>query len=330
MIVTEGFGIFDMQKAELHAHLNGCIPPQKTRDLVRKYSVHIPPGFDITRDLQVLKPVDSLSAYFKPWLILKHLPVGKECLAQMVDAAVETLVEDNVTYVEFRKSPFNICEINNISIDRALGWLSETLHQSSERHGIKANLIVSLSRDEFDSAKSTQLLRALKSCRRDGLVVGVDLSGDESIPIGPEVADFYRSAKDDLGLGVTIHAGETGGLDHIQWAVEECHADRIGHGLAAGACPRMLELLRRRDVCLEVSLISNLRTGIVRTPRAHPVMNFIASGVPFVLTSDNPQVHGSKLSDEYALFSAVTCREDLLSAMFLTQNAYSFADRGGN
>jgi adenosine deaminase len=315
-----------MERAELHAHLSGCIPPHKIRELVRKYNVAIPPDFDITRDLQVLKPVNSLPDYFKPWLVLKRLPVGKECLAEMVDAAVETLAQDGVTYVEFRKCLFNICEINNISLDEGVEWLSETLSQSSERHAIKANLVVSLQRSDFDLRKTRQLLSALKSRKKEGVIVGVDLCGDEDAPIEAGIAKFYRSAKDDLGLGVTIHAGEVGSLEHIRWAIEECHADRLGHALAAGRCPRTLEILRQKDICVEISLISNLRTGAIRTLALHPIFTFIRSKVPFVLCSDNPEVHHSRLSDEYALFNSLTSRHDLLKAMFSTQKRYCFAD----
>lgn len=318
--------MFGTEKAELHVHLNGCIPPQKIRELVRKNNVGIPSDFDINRDLQVLKPVNSLLDYFKPWLVLKRLPIGKECLAEMVDAAVGTLAKDGVTYVEFRKSPFNISEINNISIDEALEWLTETLSESSQRYAVKANLIVSLSRNDFDLKKTWKLLNALKPHKKGGVIVGVDLSGDENIPINAEVAKFYRLAKDDLGLGVTIHAGETGSLEHIRWAIEECDADRLGHALAAGRCQRTLEMIRERDICLEVSLISNLRTGTVKTLASHPVLSFISNSVPFVLSSDNPQVHKSSLSDEYTLFNRLTSRQDLLESMFSAQKTYCFAN----
>lgn len=319
-----------MEKAELHAHLNGCIPPDKIRELIRKHNVEIPPDFDIDRDLQILEPVSSLLEYFKPWLVLKRLPVGKACLAEMVDAAVGTLAEDSVTYVEFRNSPFNICEINNISIDEALEWLIETLSQSSERYAVKANLVVSLSRYNMDIKKAWQLLNAIKTYKRDGVIVGVDLSGDESSPITSEIAKFYRSAKDDLGLGVTIHAGEMGNLENIRWAIEECDADRLAHALAAAECKRTLDILSKNDICLEISLISNLRTGAVKTLASHPVLSFIAHGVPFVLCSDNPQVHDSSLSEEYALFNKLTSRHDLLESMYSRQRKYCFSSGSGD
>ena len=313
------------EKAELHAHLNGCIPPQKIKELVQGYNVEIPKGFDINKDLQILEPVNSLLDYFKPWFVFKLLPVGKECLTQMVDAAVETLANDNIRYVEFRNSPFNICEINKISIDESLEWLIETLSRSSEAYGVKAHLVVSLSRYNFDLNKAWELLNAIKSKNKEGVIVGVDLSGDETSPITADVANFFRTAKHDLGLGVSIHAGEMGDLENIRWAIEECQVDRLAHSLAAAKCRKTLEIISKKDICLEISLISNLRTGSVKTLASHPVLTFIEAGVPFVLCSDNPQVHGSTLSDEYNLFYNLTSRQDLIESMFSKQKKYSFA-----
>lgn len=322
--------LFVSEKAELHAHLNGCIPQEKIKELVQKHNVEIPPDFDINKDLQILEPVNSLLEYFKPWLVLKRLPVGKECLAEMVDAAIGTLAEDNITYVEFRNSPFNICGINNISIDETVEWLIETLSQASTNYGVEAHLVISLSRYNFDLEKASELLDAMRSKNEDGMIVGVDLSGDENAPITEEVAKFFRTAKHELGLGVTMHAGETGNLENIRWAVEECHADRLAHALAAAKCQRTLEVLTQKDICLEISLISNLRTGAVKTLESHPVLTFIKDGVPFVLCSDNPQVHDSTLSDEYNLFDSLTSRRDLLESMFSTQKKYCFSRENSN
>jgi len=317
----------NLEKAELHAHLNGCIPKDKILDLVQKHDVKIPPDFDIDQDLQILKPVGSLVEYFKPWLVLKLLPVGKECLIQMVDAAVEALSADSITYVEFRNSPFNICEINDISIAQSLDWLIEALCRSSEKYGVKSNLIVSLSRYNFDLTKSWELFDAIRSKNESKVIVGVDLSGDENCHIPGEVSRFFRSAKDELGMGITIHAGETGHLENIKWAIDECQADRLSHALAAAKCEKTLDIIKKNNICLEISLISNLRTGAVKKLKLHPVITFIEHRIPFVLCSDNPNVHGSSLSDEYQLFFDLTARRDLIDSMFSVQRKYCF-DRG--
>lgn len=67
-------------------------------------------------------------------------------------------------------------------------------------------------------------------------IVGVDLAGGypsgDSWQTVAEVLTYenaFKKAK-ELGLGVTVHAGECKGPDSVVWAIEKCLADRIGHG----------------------------------------------------------------------------------------------------
>jgi adenosine deaminase len=89
-----------------------------------------------------------------------------------------------------------------------------------------------------------------------------------------------------------------------------------------------MEWVSESDICLEISLISNLRTGVIQDLQEHPILTFVDSGVPFVLRADNPQVHEASLSKEYELFYALTGRKDLIESMFEKQIKYSFQNKG--
>jgi adenosine deaminase len=313
-----------LPKAELHAHLNGCIPTVVVQELLREFSVRIPEGFDPETDLQVTTPVNTLAEYFRPWYLLKLLPVGKACLDRMVLESLRSLAADGVSYVELRNSPFSIAKQNNIPLEESLEWLVDSLAAASFETGIDARLVPGLSRFDCSAEQGRILLAAIKSSNRDGRIVGVDLSGDEDKPIDEELTRFFRSAKDEIDLGVTIHAGETFVASNIEWAVIECGANRIGHGLAAATDPRLLELLATRDVCVETCLSSNILTGRVASIHQHPVGAFIDSGVPFVLCTDNPSVHNVPLSGEYALFRERFPESAVLETMYDRQVKYSF------
>lgn len=317
-----------LEKAELHAHLNGCIPPSKTKELVKKYGITLPRGFDLDKDLQIKEPVSSLLEYFRPWFIFKLLPLGRDCLREMVDAAIESLAMDNVKYAELRKNPFNICDLNKTSLEVTLEWLIDALCVCSQKYGIDARLIVSLSRYHNDLEKARELICAIKNVNYRSRIVGLDLSGDEDKAINCAMSKFYRAAKEDLGLGITIHAGETGNVNNLCWAITECHADRIGHGLAAAESTELLDKIQSSSVCLEVCLSSSFLTGIVKRESPHPVQTFIDLGIPFVLCSDNPQINNACLSDEYELFLTMTSRDDILEEMYGRQMSFSFKDRG--
>ena len=316
-----------LSKADLHVHLNGAIPTDLAKDLLVPIRNELPLDFDIDSDLQVLNPVLSLKDYFKPWLGLKQLPRGRSCLQKMVDGALNYLEADGVSYAELRNSPFNISELNGISMRETVEWLTEAVAIADSQHGVTARLILSISRFRFDFELAKSLLQAIKDANSGKYIVGLDLSGNEDTPIPETVADLFREAKDELGLGITVHAGETGDQRNIEWAIECCNADRIGHALALNKSPQLVELVIKRDVCIEVCLHGNLRTGYVQNIAEHPIHEFIRVGVPFVLCSDNPAVNAVPLSEDYVLFATATGRYDILKEMAERQAHYAFGRR---
>jgi adenosine deaminase len=315
-----------LAKAELHAHLAGCIPTHAAQALLRALQIALPAGFDLEQDLSINTPVPSLRDYFTPWLALGKLPQGYACLAQMFRLAVGALAMDGVVYAELRHSPFKVVQLNAVSFEVALQWALEAL---AEAHtvlpGIDARLILGIDRTHVDVAHVRAALRAFKTLGYPQQIVGLDVSGDEAFPINAELAKLLRAATDALGLGVTIHAGEVGPPEHIRFAIEACGARRIGHGLAATQSPPLLELLKERDICLELCLRSNVLTSVVASLQHHPIFTFIAYDIPFVLCTDSPGIHAFSLSQDYVQFYELTGRADILESMYARQTTHAFS-----
>ena len=268
-----------LEKADLHVHLNGAIPTEIIRDLLVSNNISLPNNFDLSNDLQILNPVKSLLEYFKPWIAFKSLPLGYNMLYKMVEGVLKKLKSDNIRYIEFRNSPFYICKLNNISIDKALDWLVQAITVNSKIFNIEAKLIISITRDEFDYDESLELLKAINRTSSN-VIVGIDLSGNEDVQIDTRVVNIFRKAKEEYGLGVTMHAGETGNEDNIRWAIRECLVDRIGHGTAAIKSDSILELILEKVICIEVCMISNIRTNSISKMNKHPVKVFLEKVTP--------------------------------------------------
>ncbi|MDN3233372.1 hypothetical protein [Priestia megaterium] len=315
-----------MVKADLHVHLNGAVPTETIKCLIDKYNVQLPKNFCLDKDLQILKPVNGLMEYFVPWKAFKSLPIGRDCLNAMIRETLRTLALDNITYVELKNSPFYISKINNIPLVEGLNWLTEGLKEYSEMFKINAKLILSFTRHELNMDETENLLKAIKKVNNRDIIVGIDMSGNEDIPIPKDLANVFIRAKKELGLGITIHAGETGNVENIIWAINQCGADRIGHGLAAYKSPEVMELIKQKEVCLEICLISNLRTGCCPNIEEHPVNKFIEYDVPFILCTDNPAVHQSTLSEEYEFFVRQFGRSDIIKDMLRRQKKYAFCN----
>jgi adenosine deaminase len=116
------------------------------------------------------------------------------------------------------------------------------------------------------------------------------------------------------GVRLSLHAGELtlgmvrpeGLQSHIREAVEVAGAERIGHGVdivyerdAVG----LLRLMRERRVAVEINLTSNAFILGVKN-EAHPVQVYRQSGVPFVISTDDPGVSRNNLSGEYMLYAS--------------------------
>jgi hypothetical protein len=88
---------------------------------------------------------------------------------------------------------------------------------------------------------------------RDSLVVGVDMAGDESLPLDPRHVAGFHKAK-EMGLHVTVHAAESGPASNVKQAVLEMGAERIGHGYNVLRETSVYQFAKDRGVHFEVSL----------------------------------------------------------------------------
>ena len=128
---------------------------------------------------------------------------------------------------------------------------------------VRAGLIFCLDR-AFDY-ELNEIIAAKAIAWRDRGVVAVDIAGPESPGFRfADYRDLFAQVR-RAGLGVTVHAGETGGPEEVREAVEALEPTRIGHGIRSTRDPRVLAMLRERGVVLEVCPSSNLNTRVIRT-----------------------------------------------------------------
>jgi adenosine deaminase len=111
------------------------------------------------------------------------------------------------------------------------------------------------------------------------------------------------------GMHISLHAGELApgmvppeGLTfHIREAIEQGHADRIGHGVDVMYEDRPYELLKEmaaRHVMVEINLTSN---DVILNVKGndHPFMLYRKYGVPLALSTDDEGVSRIDLTHEY-------------------------------
>lgn len=156
----------------------------------------------------------------------------------------------------------------------------------------------------YDEARLERVVAACLRAAREGLG-GIDLLYR---PYDAE-ADWTVTARiaaraADAGLGVTAHAGEFSAAN-IAAAARLPGLTRLGHAVHAAADPRLLDLLGKRGITVECSLSSNVVLGAVPSYAAHPIRQFLASGIPVALSTDDPVQLCTTIGREYALAAAL-------------------------
>lgn len=317
-------------KADLHVHLNGLFDTNTIKKVIADEQIEIPKGFDLDKDLNVLTYKKTLLNYLKPWDILRLIPAKQDNLRILIKSAFAILKQDNVKFIELRSTVIYLSLLFQKNLEDSLVILLEELTSASKSFEIPYGLILTIPRGEYSLVYISQLLQAYNNLGRPTEIVGIDLAGNEDIIVSDDLASKFKMAKQDLGLNITIHAGETGNVKNIEEAIIKYNADRIGHGTAAEQSPKIMDLLVKKDICVEICPISNRRTGAVKAKDAHPVKTFIKNNVPFVICSDNPSIHNSSLSFDYFDFINETGRDDLVKNMFEMQKKYTFIKNYGN
>jgi len=96
----------------------------------------------------------------------------------------------------------------------------------------------------------------------------------------------------------------------VRACLDELHADRIGHGVAAARDPELLARLAASQVTLEVCPTSNVALGVAATARDVPLNQLVQEGIPVALGADDPLLFGPRLGAQYELARHVHAMSD--------------------
>ncbi|KAF9411664.1 hypothetical protein HW555_009581 [Spodoptera exigua] len=169
------------------------------------------------------------------------------------------------------------------------------------------------------------------------MIAGFDLVGQENKgnPLTGYLTILYE-AKDELNY--YFHAGETPLSGTV---VDENLVDaillgskRIGHGYALTKHPSLMSAVMKKDIALEVNVISNVVLSLVHDVRNHPLASYLAMGAPVVLSSDDPGAWSAEpvSHDFFVAFMGVASKHAdlrMLKQLALNSITYSALDDEG-
>jgi aminodeoxyfutalosine deaminase len=314
--------IASLPKAELHLHLEGSIRPAIACELAERHGMALTEQ-EVRRRYAYTNFAGFLDAFKSVTSFLRE-PAD---FARVATDLAEQLLAQNVVYAEVTLS----VGIMFLRQQRPEANFEAILAATEpfERRGLRLNWIFDAVR-QFGAEAAMRVVEVAKQCNSPR-IVAFGIGGDElSLPTS-EFRRVYQRAS-EAGLKRLMHAGEVGGPEKIREAIELLNVQRIGHGIAAIHDQTLIDLLEERNIPLEVCPGSNLRTGALGVQRGnplatiaeHPLPELLRRGAPVTLSTDDPAMFHTSLTDEYRHAHTMGLTEEELVALVESSFRHAF------
>ncbi|MCP5049465.1 MAG: adenosine deaminase [bacterium] len=295
-----------LPKVELHRHLEGSVRFDTIRELARRHQLDLGVESDdeLGRKTQITTPMNSLEEVLDVFRTTQKVLCSYEALKRVTFENVEDAFNDGVKLLELRFAPVFIAHRKEIAFDEIMEGILDGMSIGMEKYPIQVGLIHILPRGlDMDKHPSStkEFLRYRKSRHQNAYrLCGFDLADSETETPPSEYIPFINMAR-EAGAGITIHSGENTNALSVRETIHSYEPSRIGHGIKSNEDPDVVELLKEKDIHLEVCPTSNWLTRSVESIETHPLPQLYRAGVSLSINSDDPHLMAIDLVNEYQI-----------------------------
>lgn len=288
--------LLNLPKIELHCHLDGSVRTETMIDIAKKENIKLESYDieDIKKEVTVPLECESLDEYLKAFMIPNMVMQSKESLRRITFELYEDAAKENVKYMEVRFAPILHIE-KGLTLEEVIESVVAGMKDAEAKYDISGNIILGCMRFMSEEI-AFDVIEAGKKFIGKG-VVAVDLCAGEEAGFCHKFVRAISRAR-EYGYRVTIHAGETGVGQNVIDAIELLGAERIGHGVAITDCKEAYELVKNKNVTLEMCPTSNVQTKAVQSFDTHPIYEFLKDGVNVTINTDNRVVSNTDMTNE--------------------------------
>ncbi|KAL0968697.1 hypothetical protein UPYG_G00270340 [Umbra pygmaea] len=291
-----------LPKVELHAHLNGSVSFSTIQKLMdRKPHLNIQHNMTAIRNGQKR----TLDECFQVFKVIHQLVDTEEDILMVSKDVIREFADDGVKYLELRSTPRE--EKNSGMTKRSyIHTIMEAIRQcKNEGLDIEVRFLVAVDRrNGVEVAMETVKLAEEFMLATDGLVVGLDLSGDPTVSHGRDLLPALQKAK-NCGLKLSLHLSEVPSQGEESELLLNIPPDRIGHGTflhpEVGGSQSLVDQVRKNNIPLELCLTSNVKGQTVASYSEHHFLYWYQMEHPSVICTDDKGVFCTDLSQEYHL-----------------------------
>jgi adenosine deaminase len=293
-----------LPKAHLHLHFTGSMRHTTLADLAQLHGIHLPEA------LVADWPPRLSAADERGWFRFQRLyDIARSVVRTeadvrrlLVEAAQDERAEGS-RWLEIQVDPSGYASRFG-GLTPLLELVLATAAEAEALTGVGIGIIVAANRTKHPlEARALARLAAAYGDRggvAGGRVTGFGLSNDERRGSTADFVPAFRIAR-RAGLLSVPHGGELCGPASVRACLEDLHADRIGHGVAAAQDTALMAQLAARGTTLEICPSSNVALGVAATPAAVPLPRLYNAGLSIALGADDPLLFGPRLTAQYEI-----------------------------
>jgi adenosine deaminase CECR1 len=255
--------------------------------------------------LRLDKPYEGRDEFFQThWQRMGDLYLNPYLAADALVKNMQAFGDEGLIYLESMIGVLGFIDPTGATLDPdAVAEIYRARLQDDDAlaTGVTVRLQVAILRFHPDAENHLRYLYDFVA-RHNDLFVALNMVGREDndkgyplrfLPVLREMRSRHHSVR------LSIHAGEVDEPnDHVRDTLL-LGADRIGHGVNLISDPDTLRLMRHGPYLVEINLISNLLLEYVDDYSQHPFPEYLRTGIPVALSTDDRGMWDSNLTDEF-------------------------------
>ncbi len=281
-----------MPKAEIHIHIEGATDAEIFYHMAQRNQVEL--SADSLEEWKSFFEFRDFPHFIQVYTAAVQCLQTPEDYALMIERFYKRQAEENIRYTEAFLSASFLTQ--KFEAQEILDAIAAGRRAGEANHHCQVNLIPDIAREIPDSQH--RVLEFVIKGKERGLFIGLGVGGLE-IGYPPELFTETYAEAHRQGLRIVAHAGEAAGAESIWGAVNTLKAERIGHGIRCLDDPNLVEILRQRQIPLEVSPQSNYCLGIIAQDQPHPIRKMVNARLFCTVNSDDPAMFSTSLTSEY-------------------------------
>ncbi|KAM8860480.1 N6-Methyl-AMP deaminase [Synchiropus picturatus] len=291
-----------LPKVELHAHLNGSVSTETIKKLIQRK-----PQLSIEHNMTAISndQTRTLEECFQVFKVIHQLVDTEEDILMVAADVIKEFAADGVKYLELRSTPRED-KRTGLTKKKYIDTVIKAIQLCKEEGvDIDVRFLVSIDRrNGAEVAMETVKLAEDFMLSSDGLVVGLDLSGDPTVGHGKDLLPALQRAKNS-NLKLSLHLSEVPSQLEESDLLLDLPPDRIGHGTflhpEVGGSQGVVDKVTSHQIPLELCLTSNVKARNVPNYSEHHFKYWYQRGHPTVICTDDKGVFSTDLSQEYQI-----------------------------